>query len=391
MTRALRVAAWVVCAVSAVSLGVGTGLSARTFDAVALGLAWPLPNILVGGVLTLRRARLLTGWLFAGIGFLGGTGALADVAAAAGGGMSQPPWWSVAGAWYGEWYWIPMLYLTLAFVPLLFPNGVPPSPRWNRLVSAMVATLSLLVVLAMLQERLDAPSGLSVRNPIGIPGLPDVEEGLGAVFFLGSSMVYLVLAMVSLVVRFRRSLGVERQQLKWFTSGAAVLIVGFVLQGVGDALFARRAAILDIGLFALTPVAAAAAILRYRLYAIDRIISRTVTYGLVTALLAGVYVGGVAVMSALADPIADSSISVAAATLAAAAVFRPARRRIQGSVDRRFNRARYDVDRTLEGFRERVRNDVDLERLCDDLVAITDQALQPRAATVWLRAPEGQT
>lgn len=199
----------------------------------------------------------------------------------------------------------------------------------------------------------------------------------------------LVLAASGLVVRYRRSRGVERQQLKWFTSAGVAMISGFILLGFGDALGFTRPGFVDATLFTLPPIAAGIAIFRYRLYAIDRIISRTVTYAIVSAFLVGVYVGAVALMSYVIDPLAgDSPAAVAVATLAAAAAFRPARQRVQNAVDRRFNRARYDLQQTLDGFRERVRNDVDLDRLCADLVAVTDDALQPATAVVWLRAEE---
>ncbi len=205
------------------------------------------------------------------------------------------------------------------------------------------------------------------------------------------TVVSLIIAATSLVQRYRRSHGVERQQLKLFTAAGVWMITGFITLGIADALGFGRPALIDGTLFSLPPIAAGVAILRYRLYAIDRIISRTVTYFLVTALVVGVYAGVVALMSAAIDSFAgDSAIAVAAATLTAAAVFRPAMRRIQGAVDRRFNRARYDAVQTLDAFRERVRNDVDLERLCGDLVAVTHQALEPRAATVWLVASEAQ-
>ena len=386
MTRALRVAALAVAAISLSSLVIANAAHVLTFETAVLDVAWPLPNIMVGVILTLRRPHLLTGWLFAAIGFLAGTGAAADVLAARGLVAAEAPWWGVAGAWYGEWYWMPMIYVTLVFVPLLFPNGAPPSPRWTGVTRLMVATLAVATTLAMLQETLDTPGGLTAPNPIGIRGLGDVEEGVASAFLLVATLAFLALAMASLVLRFRRSRGAERQQLKWFTSAAVALITGFILQGMLDALFQARLEFLDVVLFALTPIAAGVAILRYRLYAIDRIISRTVTYALVTALLVSVYVAAITVMSAAMGSLGgESSIAIATATLAAAALFRPARRAIQDRVDRRFNRARYDVERTLDIFRDRVRSDVDLDRLCTELVAVTDHALQPRTAAVWLR------
>ena len=391
MTRGLRAVAVVVAVVSVAALLVAAwGGSEKTPLAGWLGYAWPVPNIVVGLLLTLRLPRLRTGWAFAAIGFLVSTGAASDVLA--NNGLSAeggPTSWGIWAAWYGEWYWLPMIYATVVFVPLLFPGGRPPSPAWRRPTIASIIALAALTVTAALQEVLDTPSKLQVANPLGITGLGDIEDGIAGGFMAAVGIVSMLMALAALIVRYRRSRGVERQQLKWFTSACVALIVGFTLQGFADALGFPRLEIIDLTLFALPPIAAAVAIFRYRLYAIDRIISRTVTYAVVSALLVGVYLGAVAVMSLAIDPSAGkSSFAVAVATLAAAAAFRPARQRVQQAVDRRFNRARYDMQRTLDGFRERVRNDVDLDRLCSDLVAVTDTALQPVAAVVWLRGDE---
>lgn len=392
MHRGRRVLAVTLAGVAVAGLATSVALQGPLLGDRLLGMAWPLTNLVVGVLLTLRRPTLLTGWIFLAIGFTAATGAAAD--ALAGTGLAEAgngPWWGVAGAWYGEWYWLPMLYATLVFLPLLFPTGRAVAPGWRRVTVFAAAALVVVTTIAALQDQLDPVRGHPVANPIGVPGLGDVEEGVMGGLLALIGFTSLILAASGLVVRYRRSRGVERQQLKWFTSATVAMIGGFILLGLGDALGFERPGFIDATLFTLPPIAAAIAIFRYRLYAIDRIISRTVTYFLVTALLAGVYVGGIALMSLPLGPVADESpLAVATATLAAAAAFRPARRRIQRAVDRRFNRARYDVQRTLDGFRERVRNDVDLERLCQDLVVVTDTALQPRAATVWLRAPEAQ-
>ena len=380
-------------AIAAASLVTMLALDGPRLGDTLAGMAWPLSNLVVGLLLTLRRPRLLTGWIFLAIGFIAATGTAADALSAHG--LAAPgaaPWWGVAAAWYGEWYWLPMLYATLVFLPMLFPTGRPLTGGWRRVVLAAAGALVLVTVTAALQERLDPIRGYPVPNPIGIPGLSDVEDGAmgGVVALVG--VLSLLLAACSLIVRYRRSRGVERQQLKWFTSAAVAMIGGFILLGLGDAMGFTRPGIVDATLFMLPSIAAGIAIFRYRLYAIDRIISRTVTYALVTALLIGVYVGAVTLMSAAIDPLAgESPLAVAVATLAAAAAFRPAQQRVQRAVDRRFNRARYDVQRTVEGFRERVRSDVDLDRLCADLVTVTHDALQPATAVVWLRSEEAGT
>ena len=191
-------------------------------------------------------------------------------------------------------------------------------------------------------------------------------------------------AVVSLVIRFRRSRGEERLQLKWFTYAGAlvpvVLLGDYLPDAAGSVLFA-------VGI-SLLPVAAGLAVLRYRLYEIDRLINRTLVYGLVTVLLAGVYAGLVLVLGPLSgggvagDP---PSWVVAGATLAVAALFQPARQRVQRLVDRHFNRARYDAVRTVEGFSARLRDQVDLDTLAAELLAVVDQTVQPTRASLWLR------
>jgi hypothetical protein len=184
---------------------------------------------------------------------------------------------------------------------------------------------------------------------------------------------------------------VERQQLKWFAYGAGQLAVLFALSvglpGLWNRWVALAVSDLVFGFsFALIPVTIGIAILRYRLYDIDRLISRTLVYGLLTSLLAGVYATGVFVAGRLLDPAKGrSSLAVAASTLAVAALFQPLRRRIQNLVDRRFNRSRYDAVRTVEAFSGRLREEIDLDSLSAELLTVIDQTMQPRRASLWLQ------
>ena len=203
----------------------------------------------------------------------------------------------------------------------------------------------------------------------------------------------MVAAVASLVVRFRRSRGVERQQLKWFTYAGALTILWLL---VTESLIPDVLGEFFWLLVALVPISAGIAIMRYRLYDIDRLITRTLVYGLLTAVLAGVYAGLVLVLGQLTGGIAANPPSwvVAGATLAVAALFQPARRRIQQMVDRRFNRRTYDAARTVEAFSLRLRDEVDLDALSAELLAVADQTMQPTTASLWLRpaarAPHGQ-
>jgi hypothetical protein len=196
-------------------------------------------------------------------------------------------------------------------------------------------------------------------------------------------------SLLALGLRFRRSRGIERQQLKWLVYAAAMtLLVIIATQG-----FQRwqLGAILLFPVLASVPAAAGIAILRYRLYDIDRIINRTLVYGLLTVLLGAVYVGGVFTLGRLLNPITgESSLAVAASTLAVAALFQPARRRLQAVVDRRFNRRRYDAARTVETFSARLRDEIDLNTLSAELLAVVDQTMQPTGVSIWLR-PSAET
>jgi hypothetical protein len=216
---------------------------------------------------------------------------------------------------------------------------------------------------------------LSEEEPGGLPGLVlDVSVIDAGVSFLA--------ALVSLAQRWRRARGNEREQLKWVAFAAGLALVAnivlqiFQLPGLGL-----------VGVV-LVPVGAAVAILRYRLYDIDRIISRTLGYGLLTALLGLVYVAGVFVFGRLLNPGGKpSGLAVAASTLAVAALFQPARRRVQAAVDRRFNRARYDAARTVAAFSARLRDQIDLDTLSTELLAVVDQTMEPTQVSFWLRPP----
>jgi hypothetical protein len=200
-----------------------------------------------------------------------------------------------------------------------------------------------------------------------------------------------VAALVCVALRFRAARGVERQQLRWVAAGAAVGVLGLLTVTallVGGALFGfGSGAWVLVALVALPclPAAVAVAVLRYRLWDLDRLVSRTVTYGLVTALLVVPYLLILPVATHLAQ--GSGSLAVAAATLAAAAAFAPLRRRVQVLVDRRFNRARYDAARTVAGFAVRLRDQVDLDALAAELLATVDQTVQPTQASLWLRPP----
>jgi hypothetical protein len=272
--------------------------------------------------------------------------------------------------------------LALSFILLLTPTGSLPSPRWRWWARATVAApVALLVALAVARGSLDPRS--QVENQLdfrGVGGALLVVSQLA----LGVTLLALMVAAGSLVARFRRARGVERQQLRWVAWAAMLVALAAVAALASAALGLPELLSWAAGAcVALLPLAAGAAILRYRLYDLDRIISRTLAYSLLTVLLGSSYAGVVLGLGQLLG--SDSSLVVAAATLAVAAAFQPARRRIQQLVDRRFNRRRHDAARTVEAFTARLREQVDLDALTGELLAVVQDTMQPTQASLWLR------
>jgi hypothetical protein len=361
------------------------GVAAAVNPALILGYVGvlgllSLAFLTVGAFLGGRRPGNAVGWLLLGWGlvmaFSAFTGAYVER------GLVRDPG-SVPGsdwvAWAEAVVWHPAFAL-LAFLLLLFPDGRLPSRRWRPFAwftAAAYLTLSVSAALSPGAVELYYPEA---APPVNLPvaGLADTVFG----WLLPGQLLLLAVAVVSLLLRLRRASGEERQQVKWFVYTVVTVILLFI---AGILVFG--AGVL-FPLFGLIPVSVAVAVFKYRLYEIDRLINRTLVYGLLTALLVGVYAGLVFLLGRLLDPATgDSTLAVAASTLAVAALFQPARRRVQSLVDRRFNRARYDAARTVERFSARLRNEVDLDTLNAELLAVVDQTMQPTSASLWLRRP----
>jgi hypothetical protein len=300
-------------------------------------------------------------------------------------------------AWISTWLTIPAIFSAFAALLLLFPTGRLLSPRW-RPVAWMV--VGWIVGVAVGNFTYPPDSYLGVEAPVSL------NQAAGQIMNTIGSLAWLLVtlaipaAAASLVVRFRRSRGQERQQLKWLAYAAAMLGVGLLGIGLVDLLeqlewvrppstqpvAAVLAGVAILGVTAL-PITAGIAVLKYRLYEIDRIINRTLVYGLLTALLAAVYAGLVLSIGQLSGAIGAEppSWAVAGATLAVAALFQPARRRIQAIVDRRFNRRRYNTAQTIQAFSTRLRDQVDLDTLSSELLAVVDQTMEPTQVSLWLR------
>ncbi len=303
---------------------------------------------------------------------------------------------SLPGGEVAAWFQnlgLPPSFGLLGVALLLFPDGRPPSRRWRPALWLTVAGITLIAVgYALRPGPLDDPFQ-TVSNPLGVPGgfdIFDVASGLGWVF-MGVSVT---IAAAALVVRLRRSTGTERQQLKWIELAAAVTgivvgadVISFFASLEGHTIEQVRIVLLGIG-FSAFPVAAGMAILRYRLYDIDVVINRALVYGALTAILAGAYLGGVLLLQLVLSGVTQGSgLAVAVSTLAVAALFRPARARVQERVDRRFFRRRYDAGQTLERFAAHLREEVDLDALQATLRSVVADTMQPAHVSVWLRAP----
>ena len=341
----------------------------------------------VGAVLASRRPRHPVGWLLLAQGMV-----MAISGACVGyiiyGLVVRPgalPAANIAARIYPVT--IAAVLAAVGFVLLLTPTGSPPSARWR-----WWAWISSVAVAATLLAATIAPGSLDpLLQFVSGPMEPQVYGGALRVANQVALLVGVLTVLAgaaSLVVRFRHARGIERQQLQWVALAAALtglsILAAAVLIAVGEVNLGAWASVFGV---AFLPLATGAAILRYRLYDVDRIVSRTLGYGLLTVLLGLGYTG---VVLGLGRLLPDSStLAVAAATLAMAAIFQPARRRIQQAVDRRFNRRRHDAARLIEGFGARLRDQVDLDGLTAELLEVVDQTMQPTQASLWLRPPAG--
>lgn len=349
-----------------------------TLDVVAYTLAY-VAFAAVGALILLRQPSNRIGRLCLLTGLIGGIVAPLDSYARLATPVPAQEW----AAWMTAWAF-PLTFGPILAVLLLFPTGSLASWRWRPVAWLIGIGVGLIGVgAAFTPEFADFPDFV---NPIGVwwlTGSPIDQGGVGWLLIL----VGVVASAVGLVVRLRRARGIERQQLKLVTSAAALngiswLVLAFDLPGVAGEI-ATYAVFVT---FAAVPIAIGAAMLRYRLYDFDLVVRRTLVYGVVAVALAAVYVGGVLVLQAILSPfMANNSLAVAASTLVVIGLFGPVRRRVQGAVDRRFYRSRYDAQRTLDAFAARVRDEVDLDRLSGELREAAVATLQPASASVWLR------
>ena len=342
----------------------------------------------VGAVIVPRMpSENRIGWLFCAIGLLWavihfiGEYALYTLLAAPGSLHAGE-----LASWIYSWLWVPSLGL-LVFLSLLFPNGRLPSARW-RWYARLSALLTLVgMILAAFSPGPIVVGLPAIRNPLGIEGLPNAYKAVQALM-----LILIAVSVGSLLMRRLYARGVERQQTKWFTYAAAVAASGAILEYIiSEPLelvwfgWAGHALVL-IGLAGM-PISMGIAITRYRLYEIDIIINRTLVYGSLTAVLVALYFAGIVVLQRLFVLLTgqQSTLAVVASTLMIAALFTPLRRRLQGFIDRRFYRSKYDAAKTLEAFSVKLRDETDLDALNADLVGVVRETMQPAHVSLWLR------
>ena len=346
----------------------------------AQALIFPLGYATIGLVLGLRRPANPIGWLYAASGLVWALIIPFEPWLVQLFREHQPlPLVAQLAVVASQVIWAPAIALGITLPFLLLPDGRLRSRRWRLVVAAAVVGVAIFVVGGILFPGQVDNDLIAIDNPFGLAGV--AGRVAMVVTFTGLVLYALCLpaALVCVGLRFRSSRGVERQQLRWVAAGAtvAVLVLLPAPAKVHLPAFLTAVAVLAV------PVSVAVAVLRYRLWDLDRLISRTVTYLLVTGLLVLPYLAILPAATRLAA--GAGSLAVAAATLAAAAVFQPLRRRIQDLVDRRFNRRRYDAARTVDTFAARLREQIDLDALSAELLAVVDQTVAPTRASLWLR------
>ncbi len=340
----------------------------------------------IGVAVVRRKPTNVIGWVFLGIGFSLAAFHFLDSYARARpvtSGQLSPP---VLAAWLASVVSIPTLFGLIGMLLLLFPDGRPPSPHWRLVAWAGALGLSLVMAGEATQ-----PGPLSdfetISNPFAAPGFAPLATPInsaGWALLFGSVLA----SGASLIVRLRRARGEARQQLKWFVYGAALAAI---LLPASNVLYYEGFTwgVMLMGLaLAFIPILAGVAILKYRLYDIDVLINRTLVYVALTATLALAYFGLVVLLQQLLAPLTpESDLAIAGSTLAVAALFRPARSRIQAFIDRRFYRRKYDAAKTLEAFSSHLRNEIDLETLGSELLGVVRQTMQPAHVSLWLKEP----
>jgi hypothetical protein len=394
-----RAVAWAIWAVGIAFAVAGLVLLFASFG-IALPESWGFRGftaifaVMFGtlGALLVAARRSRIGWLLLVAGALSGIQCFGEEYAIYGI-VARPG--SLPGAvylgWVNSWIWAFIVALVGIFVPLLFPNGRFLSPRWR---AVGVATVVVTVFFAAELSISDGPLNNApfATNPFGVPGFRGIDVATGTPYlpFLigyGGMVACAFGAIASLVVRFRRARGIERQQMKLLAVGGGVLVLGFIA-GAGLQQSGKLGQIFFIATLQIVPISVAVAVLRYRLYDIDVLINRTIVYAITSAAIAITFFAGIVVLQAVLRPFTGGSeLAVAATTLGCFALVQPVGRRVQSAVDRRFYRARYDAARTLDAFTARLAGTVDLDAVGGELADAVGTTLRPAHVSIWLRKP----
>jgi hypothetical protein len=370
-----------VAIVATLAAGAGATFDVFSVGGMVTGAAYPI----VGWIIASRRPGNSIGWVFLAIGLSQSVDVFASVYANYG--LIVAPGvlpFADLLSWIAVWAWAPGFTLLVTLSVLLFPDGHLPSPRWRPVLWASVLVMGLLLL----------PVAIATWPYRGVALLGDIQATLGPAIETArvlqsagivASPVVALLSIAGMVVRFRRSGPTERQQLKWFTF-AAIPEVAFIVSSGFLTIPPIVSVVASVLIAPLLPIAATVAILRYHLFEIDRLVSRTVSYAAVTGLLVATYAVTILVIQGpLGALTGGDTISVAVSTLAVAALFQPVRGRVQRIVDRNFNRARYDAERITVAFSERLRDEVDLRALASELDSTVRRAIGPSSVGVWLR------
>ena len=391
--------AWSLCALSLLLLALSlamillerSGTEEFPWLAQAINAVGSFGAPVLGGLVASRRPKNPIGWMWLGIGLGVALSSFAGSYATYALGPASLPAPRAIGTVVAGVGWT-VAFALISLILLLFPTGRLPSRRWRFLAWGVAAAAALALISGPF---VPGRSGFApVQNPFGVGGFAGE-----VLFVLTNAGVIVVLvatvpAALSLVVRYRRAAGVERQQIKWFAYAAVVFaaLIPLDLLGLdeplGDVVWSSLNNAATLGVYAAVGIA----ILRYRLYEIDLIINRTLVYGSLTVMLALSYLGGVVLLQTLFRALTGqgSQLAVVASTLAIAALFNPLRRRVQAFVDKLFYRRKYDAARTLEAFSSKLRDETDLDRLGDELVSVVRGTVQPAHASLWLRGTEGR-
>ena len=366
--------AWSFCTLTVIGLAAAISFPSAQEDeevwSLVASLVFALSFATVGALVASRRPANPIGWIMclAGLAYAVGGVSVSYVESTLAGGDDDAL--TRVADWVSGWVWMLGIGPAATFLPLLFPDGRLPSRRWRPVAWVAAVGLGVMVV------------GLALPDAWTVA---EVAAGVGGLLLVLAAIA----SIASLVFRFRRAPHVERNQLKWLTYAAALVGIAVLVQIVAEVTVGTSddfSNTLVSASIATLPVSIGIAILRHRLYDIDVVINRTLVYGALTAALAGAYLGSVLLLQLALSPLTeDSDLAIAGSTLAVAALVRPLRARIQGIVDRRFYRRRYDAARTLESFGGRLRDQVDLDALGADLRGVITETMQPAHVSLWLR------